>query len=334
METVVVEKADIEFYRVSSPANPKTAWQIESLLLRIFEYGDYSFRSALSGRYCDELNCVFFIDKNNGAVIAAAGSLYARRNPAICILGPVCVDIPFRRKGLATELCGLLLLHLKTQGCQAIYLGVGQDGPAAGLYKKLGFERYKGIVMRKLFCSEGQFSDRFSACKQIKIRRMSWVDYPAVSALMCEPAAIYTFDFYGGIYSARYVEPQKYLQVFPEMMKSFEKYGGFANVLLSGNDRSLAGIAHISGLSSPAQRHIAVLDFFVHDNFINQAAALVSETIHQFSCLSVQRVISYCPACDQKKQSILKSLGAKTIAVLPQYVCINNQCTDVFVYGM
>lgn len=49
-----------EICRVTAPLAPDGAWEIESLLLQVFGYGDYSFRSALSGEYSETLNCTFF----------------------------------------------------------------------------------------------------------------------------------------------------------------------------------------------------------------------------------------------------------------------------------
>jgi len=334
MNTAFVEKSGIEFCQVNSPVNLPTAWQIESLLLKIFEYGDYSFRSALCGRYCKELNCTFFISRKNTSVIGAAGCLYSRKNPLICILGPVCVESAFRRKGLASELCKLLLSYLKAEGCLAVYLGVGQHNPAVALYKKLGFEKYKGIVMRKLFCSESLFAEKFSEFKEIKLRRTDWSDFPSVSALICEPANLYTFDYQRKIFSSKFVKPHRFLSVFPEMIKSFEKYGGFANVLIAGNEEALVGIAHINRLSSPTQCHIAILDFFVRDNFIGQSSNLVAKTIQQSFFLSTKKIIAYCIACDHNKQNVLQSLGAKKLTVLPQHIYLDNKFIDVLIYEL
>ena len=324
--------AGIEFCKAASPLEPEAVWQIESLLLKVFEYGDYSFRSALSGQYHQTLNCTFFLAKHNGSLVGAAGCLHAHRRPAFAIIAPVCVEAEFRSRGIGTKLVKSLIRYLKLQGCAAVYLGVSQDSPATNFYRRLGFEKYKGIVMRHLFCSEKEFEDFFSRSNHTQIRKVVWGDFPSIQVLASLPADLYTFDFKRGIFSARYLEPYSFLPLFPEMMRSFTRYGGFANVLISGTQKTIVGIAHISKLPGKAQQHIAELDFFVHDNFIDYALSLVKKTIEESSSLSIESINCYCLACDRRKKEIFTSAGAVRIAVLPNNVRINENLVDVLIY--
>jgi len=330
----VSREGDIEFCKVSAPLEPETVWRIESLLLKVFEYGDYSFRSALSGEYHQTLNCTFFLAKRNGSLVGAAGCLHTHRKPTFSIIGPVCVDAEFRGCGIGTKLVESLVKYLKLQGCAAIYLGVSQDSPAVNFYRKLGFDKYKGIVMRRLFCPGKEFEDFFSKSNDTQIRRAVWGDFPSIQVLASLPADLYTFDFRRGIFSSRYLEPFRFLSVFPEMMRSFARYGGFADVLISGRQETIVGIAHISKLPGRAQQHVAELDFYAHDNFIDQAQGLVNRTIEESACLSVNNINCYCLACDHRKQAILESAGAIRVAVLPNSVCVNGNIVDVLVYQM
>jgi len=330
----ISSKADIRIKRVTAPLDTETVWEIESFLLKIFEYGDYSFRSALSGKYHQTLNCTFFLANYNDFLIGAAGCLYAHNNPAVSIIGPVCVDAKFRRNGIGTKLISYAVEFLKTRGCKAVYLAVAADSPAVSFYKKLGFQKYKGVVMRRLFSSEEIFGDCFNKSDDTNIRRVVWGDFPAVQALASFPAGICTFDFRRSIFSSRYVPPSTFLSFFPEMMKAFARYGGFANVLVSGYKETVVGIAHISKLPGKAQQHIAELDFFAHDNFIKHAQTLVDKTIEESRSLSIDRINCYCLACDRLKRSIFESLGARQIAVLPANVRINENLVDVLIYEM
>ena len=322
---------NVEICRAATPLDSKTAWEIESLLVKIFEYGDYSFRSALSGRY-HRLNCIFFLAKCQGKLIGAAGCLLSHRDAAVSILGPVGVDMEYRGQGIGTKLIGCVIDFLKKRNCKAVYLGISDGNPAAGLYKKLGFEKYSGIVMRRLFCSEKEFNKDYIKCSDTKIRMADWGDFPAAGALMSLPCSIYTYDFRQSIFSSRYVEPDKFLSVFPEMMKAFQKYGGFANVLIAPGSKTVVGIAQIGRLPGQVQRHIAALDFYMHDNFIEQAERLIRTTIRGSTSLSVDRINCYCLACDDIKRNILETLEAEQIAVLPENACINKNLTDVLVY--
>ena len=331
MQTVKEEKLDIEVLKVSSPILPQRAWQIESFLLKIFEYGDYSFRKALAGRLSSHLQCTFFIAQNNGCILAAAGSLYSMDNPAVAILGPVCVDPQHRRQGVAARACEFLLSHIKAQGTKAVYLGVRQDGPAVGLYRKLGFDNYRGIVMRRLFVSRHEFDKRYSPVQATIIRKMDWRDFAEIAALLCKSAKVHSFDFCRQVFSAKYTTIERFLPVFPDMMKSLEKNGGFANILATDQTQSIVGIAHINIQPSKLQNHIAVLDFFVLDGFIDKARELVSETLKQSGLNSNWIVICYCPNCDNQKKQILLSLGAKQYSTLPGFIKIHNKPEDVII---
>jgi GNAT superfamily N-acetyltransferase/RimJ/RimL family protein N-acetyltransferase len=325
--------ADIEIRRVAAPLAPEAAWEVESLLLKIFEYGDYSFRSALRGEYCETLDCTFFLARHKEKLIGAAGCLCGRQNPGISILGPVGVDAEHRGNNVGSMLVKSAIDEMKDRECAAIYLGTSDQNGVADFYKKLGFQRYLGIVMRHLMCSEGDFEDCFSVA-ETEVRRAVWGDFPAVCALATVPASFYTFDLPRGIFSSKYVEPTRFLSIFPRMMKEYAKQGGLANVLTTSNRQTVVGIAGISRLPSKARRHVAELDFFVHDNFIEQAERLVRATLEQSKGLHIQNITCYCLGCDHLKRSIIDKIGGRQIAVLRDNAFVNGKCEDVLVHQL
>jgi N-acetylglutamate synthase-like GNAT family acetyltransferase len=330
-----LSNTDIEVHRVTTPLADGLAWEIESLLLKIFEYGDYSFRSALLGRYSDTLNCSFFLAKLKSNVIGVAGCLYANRNPGIAIVGPVGVAAEYRGDGVGTRLVASVINHLKLQGCMAVYLGVSPGTTAADFYKALGFKRYKGVVMRFLLCSEAQFEkDYFGKCADVKVRQATWGDFPGIQGLMTYPCGMYTIDFQKNIFSSKYIEPTKFLSVFPEMMKTFAKHGGFANVLVAGHKENIVGFAHINRLPGEAQRHIAEFDFYVHDCFIDKAELLVQTTIKESACLGLNKIYCYCLNCDKIKLNIIKALCGTQVATLSENVFLKGIFEDVLVYEL
>lgn len=327
--------AEIEVCRATAPLTPESAWEVESLLLKIFEYGDYSFRSALLGEYSKTLNCTFFLAKHKGNVVGAAGCLYAHKNPSIAIVGPVGVAAEYRLNGLGTKLVASIIEHLKSQSCMAVYLGVAPGTQAASLYASLGFEKYQGIVMRFLMCSEKRFEkEYFGQCPDTKIRKVAWGDFPGVQGLITYPCSMYTSDFRRSIFSSKYVEPTRFLSVFPEMMRVFVRRGGFANVLVAGHKESVVGFAHVKTLARKARRHVAELDFYVHDNFIEQAELLVGTTIKESSSLAVDRVNCYCLDCDKIKRSIIEALGGVKVATLAENAVLGDKYQDILVYQL
>jgi len=281
MQTVTQQKLDIKILKTSSPVLTRRAWQIESFLLKILEYGNYSLRKALAGLLDSRLQCTFFTAQRGDTILVAAGCLYSANNPAVAILGPICTDPQYREKDLALQACQMLLEHLKAQKIQAVYLGVKDNVPAVNLYKKLGFITRSGIVMRKFFTGKEEFNKRYSAGQETIIRRIYWRDFAEVSALFCEPAKIFSFDFCEQVFSSRYTEIQKFLPVFPALMNCLEKNSGFGSVLQTKEYFSIVGTAFIKPSPSEPQNHIATLEFFVLDGFTDKAIKLVSQTIKQ-----------------------------------------------------
>ena len=320
--------------KVSSPVGAKRAWQIESFLLKIFEYGNYSFKRALAGNLDPHLVSTFFFAECNNEITAAAGSLISSANPSIALLGPVCVESSFRRRGLAFELCSILLSHLQAQRVKAVYLGVKSDNPARLLYEKLGFNYYNGLVMRKLFCTKQDFDRRYSPGESALTRKMRWQDFSEVSALICEPADIYTFDFCKGLYSGKYVQLDKFLPIFPEMMADIERNGGIANVLINPDQGSIAGMVRISCPQSSPQRHLATLEFFVLDEFLDKAAGFVNAAIMEYGSRVSEGIVGYCVDCDEKKKHILQSLGFGQCSCLPGFVRIKGRLRDVLIFRL
>lgn len=324
---------DIEVCEVAAPLGAEAAWEVESLLLKIFEYGDYSFRSVLRGEYSKTLDCTYFLARYKQKLIGAAGCLCGRKNPGISIIGPVGVDVKHRGNDVGSKLVESIIRYLRARGCMAIYLGTSGPDEVVNFYKKLGFQKYKGIIMRHLLCSERDFEECFKTA-ETKIRRAVWGDFPGISVLATFPAGFYTFDFGQNIFSSKYAEPSRFLSIFPEMMRVFARYGGFANILVANHKQTVVGIAHINKLPSKTQQHVAELDFYVHDNFTDQAECLVRTTMEKSKDLSINKVNCYCLGCDYLKRNIIDKLGGRQIAILPGNVFINGKYEDVLVYQL
>jgi GNAT superfamily N-acetyltransferase len=335
LTTSALRNTEIELCRATAPVPAEQAWEIESLLLRIFEYGDYSFRAALSGEYSGTLNCTFFLARHKSRLVAAAGCLCGLKNPAVSIIGPVGVARQYRRKGIGIRLVASLLRHLKRTDCAAVYLGAPDGVPARSLYESLGFKPFEGIVMRNILCERGRCEENyFSNRSDTAIRGIEWGDLPGTQALACSPCTMYTFDYLRGVFSSRYVKPVRFLSIFPEMMKAHERDGGLANVLTTGPGENVVGLAHFCRGAGEAQHHIAQLDFYVHDNFLERADLLVRRTIEQSGKSSVRRLYCRCLECDEIKRSIVEALGGKRIALLRENVLLPDRCANVLVYEL
>ena len=187
--------------------------------------------------------------------------------------------------------------------------------------------------MRLLLCSEQEFEKNyFGQTNVAKVRRIVWGDFPGIQTLITYPGSMYTIDFQRSIFSSRYVEPSRFLPVFPEMMMAFARHGGFANVLVSGHKENVVGFAHVRMLPGKAQRHIAELDFYLHDNFIEQAKLLLETTIQEAMDLSMHKMNCYCLGCDKIKKGMIEALGGVHVATMSGNVCLNDTFEDVLIY--
>lgn len=335
MNAQILTKSGVQFFRFTAPLMPDTAWEIEALLLKIFQYFNYPLRSVLLGKSSGLLVCTCFTAWYENKIIAAAVCLYSRRNPAVALLAPVGVAVKYRRRGIATELVKRAKEYLERKNVCSVYLALNDDNIASNLYGKLGFQRYKGIVWRKMFCPRDEFEKNyFGKSHYIKIRRAGWEDFAGISALASCPAQMYAFDTAENILSSRYAEPENFLAVFPGMMSHFRKWGGMANVLEAGKPGNIVGIAQIKRPPAKARRHLAECDFFLTDNFIDNAELLVNTTLIHSFFLSVDKFVFYALACDKVKRKILTGLGAQKIAVIPDYIKIRNTLQDLIIYQL
>lgn len=318
---------------VTAPLTSQAAWEVEALLLNVFEYADYSLRSALSGVYSEHLDCIFCLAREDGVLVGAGGALCGRRNPTVAILGPVGVLDLYRRRGIGTAIVRSLIDGLHGHGCEVVYLGVSSGHPALRLYERLGFVTYQGIVRRlSLHPPKAWEQTYFAPCTRVGVRRADWGDFPGVQALLCYPGSMRTVDLSRGIFSSRYVKPARFLPLFPEIMKTCQQRGGFASVLVTQAAQSVAGFAHICCLPGEAQRHIAQLEFYVHDSFMDRARHLVHTMILSARSLRLGRLRCGVLAGDSLKRWIVEDLGGTCIAWLAGSACIEGIFEDVLIY--
>jgi GNAT superfamily N-acetyltransferase len=325
--------AGFELSCLAAPLAPDPAWEAEALLLKIFEYGDYSLRAALAGAYSQQLDCIFSLARENKTLVGAAGALCGGRNPSVALLGPVGVLEKCRGRGLGTALVTALVDDLRGRGCDVVYLGVSARNSAVRLYERLGFAPYQGIVRRLPLRPVGDWEQTcFAPCELVETRRADWGDFPGVQALLCYPGSIMTVDWSRGILSSRHVPPARFLPLFPEIVKTCTQQGGLINVLATRRTQSIAGFAYACQRPGAARRHIAQLEFYVHDHFLAQASHLVLATILDAGRLGFQRLRCDLLGSDCLKRRIVEGLDGTPLATLPGSACINDQLEEVVVY--
>ena len=324
----------IETIKYESPICDRLAKKIESFYVEIFKYLNYDLGKALAGKLSPDLRCIVFTASESGNIEAAAACLYNKKNPRVAILGPVAVNNCCRQRGLGFHLCGLLLDELRTRGTQAVYLGVKNNLPAEKLYKKLGFEYYSGIVMRKLLVSDSLLIKNFACDKEMCVRKVDYSDFAGIAALLCEPCKIYNFDFTENIFSSRYKPIKRFLPIFPDIMSQIEQSAGSAYCLSRRNNGTIVGCAFIKGPLITAKRNFAILEFFILDDYLDHARRMITLAVKEFQINSNIPILCYCYDCDVVKKNLLLELNSKVYSIMPCSIKIDGKYYPTTIFQM
>ena len=315
---------DILIYHTKAPLNASNCNEIEALLVNIFEYGDYSFRDCLAGKF-DGIEAIYGIAKKQDKIIAVAIALLSKSDRNVALLGPVAVKKNYQKIGIGQHLLQNFLGHLQHEiNTKAIYLGVKQNNPAAKLYKKMGFETITGIVMRKIFAPDFEKA-YFRYDHNITIETAGEKHWPSFHALIATPCNIICADYLEGIFSSKYCPVERFASVFPLMLKQQTQGKRFIKVLaVRSCVMALGSLTKTGSLSNSL-----VLDFTAHNNFQVHLPLLIESLLKQ----AVEKnIFIYCPQADTIKLSIIKSLNSRCVGILPGALSINNQPCNVAVY--
>lgn len=289
-----------------SPLRKDLASEIESLLVAVFKYGNYSFKKALAGWDESGLQTLIVLCRQQNKLKGVVLSLYDAVDPRIALFGPIAVAESFRGGGIGRELAGLVLDSLEEIGVQATYIGVKEGHPARRLYERFGFQNYSGVVMRKLFVPSDEFESKyFEVNGKINVRKVSWADYPKFQAIFSYPFKMKTFDWRNGCFSSKYMPVSKFLGVFPEMIEGQERGDLNIKCLTSGYSEILVGLAK-SYRTKTTETEAVNVDFIVHDDFLENSDVLIQSMIQE-SLIDGYPIYSECLASDHVKKMILNN---------------------------
>lgn len=275
------------------------------LLVSSFGYGNYCFRRALSGWGDSGLQTSIAICCDQDGIKGLSLALYDKNDPRIAIFGPIAVDESFRNNGIGREIAVKALSHLQEVGVKAVYIGVKEGHSARNLYRRIGFQEYSGVVMRRMFAEANKFeSDYFKLDHKLQVRQPSWADYPKFQFLFSYPCKMKAFDCQKGYLSTRYVPQRKFLGVFPEMMEKLESGAADIRVLVVGQKESVVGVSIAQKTENPGLEGVNV-DFFVHDNFLG-FSGLLFEPLIKNEAFSEQDFHSRCLMSDTVRKEVLE----------------------------
>jgi len=322
---------DITFESHDAPLAPAKAWEIESFLLKIFEYGDYSFRSALTAAYHKTFKYHIHIARHQDKLIAAAAAIISTNQYPTAIVAPIAVHHHCRNLGIATKLIENLLQHLHQLNTTAAYIAAKPENRARKLYQRLGFKPTSGIVMKYEF-QNVTTSDIALPTDQnsLSIRPALWSDYPAISALMVSPHSTCCLNYTHDIYSAAYFPVNRFLSLFPKLFKTSIA----ANVIETGPDHNIVGFCSAHKPTAQPKSHIIELDFFTCDDFQRSAARLVQTTLNTLKASAAHKIICKTPDIDTHKHHYLEQLNFKRTLTEPDALTITSHCHNLHLYEL
>jgi GNAT superfamily N-acetyltransferase len=327
-------KGNLSVELLESPLDNLLAWEVEQFLVKMFEYGNYSFRAALLGDHADVLTFVLCLVREENRLLGIGACLYRKSSPNVAILGPVGVSAQHRGQGLGSRLVNRLLRHLDWIGCKATFLGMSPDVDVTPFYEKSGFTSHSGVVLCRYAQGKEIFDNLYQRTQTTLARPMDWGDFADVSALYTHPGKMYSFDFTGGLLSSRYVELPSFLPVFPALMKSLQRRGGLAYVMESRQSRQVVGMARILRADGSVRKHVGELEFYLHDNFLGLGRILLDQIVHKALLQSIERMYIWCIDCDTVKRELVESIDARVqpVAHLHRGVVIDRICHNTTLY--
>ena len=123
-------------------------------LVELYESRDGKEKEGTFFSPAQVVNGVYFGIRNNGRLVAAAGTHLINRSESVAAVGNVFCLPEYRGKGLGARVTSAVVNALIKEGIQTIGLNVSPESPATRLYQRLGFRKacsyVEGIAEEKI----------------------------------------------------------------------------------------------------------------------------------------------------------------------------------------
>jgi len=214
-----------------------------------------------------------------------------------------------RGRGIAYELMKHAVAHFNERGGVAMYLGTSNP-VARGVYHKVGFADYNGVVMRCInpnFSENRNFDERFfSNAGEARIRDASWADLSRLTALYAyNPHPWFIKDYGGQLYSHSAMPQQRCVTVPVTLLLRSEEN---SNKLLVMEDTRRRLVGAMSMYSRNSKKRVIALDFLVLPSYMRQLPALVERGYQTARSLGAERVEVFVSEQEREKKEVLQRL--------------------------
>lgn len=305
------------------PLDETVRRELLPLLYAEWPVPDYDLAAAAAGEYASTLNIVAALSRIDGRTAGSAQAIYAARQPEVAMVGFVLTQEEYRGLGIGAKITDIVTNFALGAGCKVAFLGSNIRPDC--VYLRAGYTYYNGGVMRRLAeDAEDLEATYFEPGQELQVRPAEWGDLPGTSFLLIRPYEWIAADYQRGLFSGRFTTQRRCVSNFPYIYYDIvEREGVF--MVLSGSKRNrLLGIATVTPGRAAIQKHAAVVDFILHENYYSAAARLLLETLAAAEAKGIEQVTAYVAQRDMAKADVLIQLGFREIGLLPRQLRHNR----------
>lgn len=289
---------------------------------------DYNWLEAMNGDYSDTLTICSVLGRVDEEPAGTASVCFARVQPEVATIGNVLTHPRFRRLGIARHLTDITASLAFKAGCRAIYLGATRSPHC--VYLKSGFQWHNGGVMRCVTPpDDAPERDFFAPGQRTTLRNAQWGDLAAFACFAVQPIKTAVLDCSRALSSGKYATLQRCVSNFPMVHDDVCNREGVMRVLAGDAPNRVLGFGSLTPGHRPARRHIATIDFVVHDNYCADAPALLDDLLGSAPGLGIQHIEAFVAGPDLHKRELLEAAHFRPIAVLPDRLMLQDRSLPV-----
>ncbi len=270
---------------------PEPEWKnrICSLLWHKGYPWTYHIEKALNGTIPD-LDTRFYIGVVDSQAVA---NICLFEHEQVALLAHVYTRPEFRQRGIARHLNRVVMDDFRNRGGKAMTLGTDYDTHPFRLYESFGF---KEILPEagNMTCEiePGSQENAFSPGRSVSVHDQRWSDWPHLNLLYHQTGG----DWFRSV-RHKLFKPVSYEGPFLAEHVEVEKSMVLAKTMVTDEGTAVGNL--VCGSDPLWGNDICLLDFHLHENYVNQSTALLKE----FSCTR-KKVLSYARSDTYKEESL------------------------------
>ncbi len=315
---------------VSCPSSDADQKRMREFLADAFESEDFSIEATVRGDYEKTSRNIFFTGEIGGKMIGSSWYVVSKANPEMGGFGEVYTEPNWRGKGVAAAVCKVAIDYFLASGGKTLYLATANP-VAKRIYERIGFTTYTGNVMRYLVNADKYDEIYFSFDMNCRVRQAVWGDLPGVTALFTYPHPWLIKDYQRGRFSSRYVHQKRCVGIFPPIFYEVQAQDGICSILENSRECAM-GMATITPRRNPLESHTGVLDFFLHENYLNHAKRLLHFTLEESAKKGTKGISVFLSSFDRQKASIIEELGFRKKGAITNHFLLKGQFCHLLIY--